>query len=301
MSRSNKDIPLRILIIGASESNRRRYSSYGVKANMDWAQELERRYAVSGYWPTFFMHQLESQIYNIPFPCHKELQQFGKGQYLYDRRFIYKWKHTEMWNIAMPGNIARLGLYHIKSHREILKKFSPDITIICIGSVDCLENSVTLPAINLTEIHKVSNLNSEDSLQFNYCQTPDEFYDILVEFSEIISWISQGRTVLHLDVIPGNMNSRLQKQRFAAFGSVVKMVSQKFDHKYITYPFLNEHLEDMNHWYRHDDGHPTDSMNAHIANTILDNITISPFTGHSSREYPVPTINVSDWTQEAAS
>lgn len=299
MSKCRKESPLRVLVMGGSESNRRRVPSLGVEANKAWAATLEQRNNVRGYWPTFFMHGIDARISGEPFPDHDALCAFGKGRYLYDRRFIYQWRHSELWNIATPANIARFGLYYLDAHREKLHSFAPDITILCLGSVDCLEMTLTRAAEDIAEIGEAANLAPGASLTFDFCRTAEDFRDVLTRIAELITWISGGGTVLHLDILAGRKQSRSYKKRVRAYSDVVRDISREFHFQHVTHPLMSGCPdEDRNIWYRQDDCHPTDALNEHLASWMLECIPDLPSPRRVTGTYPAPVVRVADWTEE---
>ena len=53
-------------------------------------------------------------------------------------------------------------------------------------------------------------------------------------------------------------------------------------------------------WLRKDDSHPTDLMNATLANVLLDYIPCLSSQNSNIKKDPVPIIKVSDWEEEVS-
>ncbi|WP_319581970.1 hypothetical protein [uncultured Pseudodesulfovibrio sp.] len=289
----------RILVVGASESNRRRPLSLGAEVNQSWAKRVEQRNDVCGYWPTFFMHALDARNCGSEPPDKDALRDFGTGRYLYDRSLIYEWDSALLWNVAMPANVARFGLYYLSVHRELFRVFSPDIIVLCLGSVDCLEFGGSRASEDILELGQVEGLVPGESLQFDYCSTAEEFYDVMHEVAETITWINQDAIVVHLDAVVSPRASRRIIERIRSFNEAARCISREFSFKHVSHPLLEKSAGDaLYHWLRRDDNHPTDAMNAELAKNILRHVPLGRPARFASRETPVPVLRVSDWTKE---
>ncbi len=300
MSMDNKALPLRILVMGASESNRRKPFSMGDEVNRKWAIELENRNQVKGYWPAFFMHGIDARACGMPFPEQRELSDFGTGRYLYDRRLIYKWRFAELWNLAMSANVARAGLLYLKKQKTIFREFSPDVTIVCLGGVDCLETVSKRVVRDFYESGCIDfdSSRQNDPVTIGFCKTPEEFLSVMKDVAMAVKWISRGGIVLFLDIIGRRQSRSLEKKR-QSFNMVIKEVCSAFSFVHVSFPFLTQAADTQNSdWFRPDDGHPTDNLNATLAKHLLSYIPHDLAHINKVQSYPVSAVNVFDWTEE---
>lgn len=290
---------LRVLVIGGSESNRRRVPSVGLEENTQWAEIVDTRNEVRGYWPAFLMHYLDARASGSELPEIDSLSGFGKGHYLYDRSSAYEWESAILWNVAMPATNAIFGLDFLIHHKERFRAFSPDIIVFCLGSVDCMEIDIERTAQDIQEPGPVSGLGDDMKMTYPHCVIAEEFRVVMENISKTVSWISNGARVCQLDIIGGALKSANYAQRVRAFSRVVQNNCLKFGFEFIRLPYLeNASGDEVFNWLHKVDNHPNDKMNEAIAVSILPFVPDSRhFTGPQN-EIPVPAIKVSSLGNE---
>jgi lysophospholipase L1-like esterase len=246
------------------------------------------------------LHALDAQASGDPFPSIESLRGFGRDQYLYDRRCIYRWQHASLWNIAAPATVASVGLYQLVAHRERLRAFSPDAIVVCLGSVDCLEVTVKRNYADLTEMGAVQNLESDAVVTFDSCRSAETYRKVLTEIAQELASIGGETPIVHLDILAAPGRSRSQHARILEFTEVVHEVSRAFGHHLVTYPFL-EGLKkgEASKWFRADDLHPTDEMNAKLAELVLEQLPVNRVHESDGDAFPVAVVDVTQWNEEA--
>lgn len=284
---------LRILVCGASESNRRRWPSIGPEANIDWARRLEARNDVCGYWPAFLMHYLDAAVRGEDFPGKDQMRKFGRGRYLYDRSLIYEWNSAMLWNIGMPGSNSRFHLAYLQLHKKILRQFAPDVIIYCIGSIDCAEIDTKRTVEDLSEFEKVKEYDPVENDTFVHCRTPEEYASAMDKISRLLNFISDGRAIISLDLIRLVMRSRIYNERVRSFSKILEKNCSDFGHYLVRYPYIDSATgEDIYKWLRKEDNHPSDVMNAAIARDILEYIPDCQAEDSADWKAPVPVAKV---------
>ncbi|PXF30950.1 hypothetical protein WH50_12575 [Pokkaliibacter plantistimulans] len=263
----------------------------GEQNNRLWAERLQNTYSVHGYWPAILMHYINARATGDELPTLEELQGFGKDMYMFDRSLIYRWSHADIWNIAMPANVAKAGLHYFEMHEQELVQYSPDVIILCLGSVDCLEHTPARTIQDFNEIKSNQYLDHSQSTTFDYCDTAEEFHEVLSKLSEKAAKINKNATIINIDILKApNISPRIV-EKINSFSSVIRDISRDHGQHFISLSDIFDRDDyDEKIWFM-SDRHPTELMNKHIAMKVLDCI---PFDRQYKKidNFPVKTLDI---------
>jgi hypothetical protein len=257
---------LRLLVIGASEANRRRSLGAPAAVQREWAAELARRYELPGMWPLRLMRLLERQL-DPRWRNSDEGAAWGIEN-IFQRGCSYRWKQTELWNIAAPQVSVGTASSLVGMHLQVLAEFAPHAVILCLGRTDLAEKNGKLAGIDVLETGAVANV-----VPWGFYEVPPqvEAVGFAQELGRIVRTLRVGlpesRLIL-MDLLPLAVRSRRQAERHATYNRAIGEIAAACGAQHEDYSFLP--AEGKFRWeeWLHADHHPNDLFNQAIADSL---------------------------------
>ncbi len=260
--------PFRVLIIGASESNRRRSAKASRDAHAEWTAMLRKRYEIQGMWPARFMWLIEQRFARESRETAPLSAQPWSQDYLFSRGRIYAWRSVELWNLASPRASVSLAKTVAHTLGDQLAAFAPDLIAICLGRTDLIERKGVMAGIDFLELGRVPRVHPHRVYEYQPQAKPERFEATLDELADILSHHCPDATQAYLGMLPMPALSRLQAERHAQFDRAIRRIAEARGALFVGYRCLNgEQGKELGRWL-HPDHHPNDRFNQAIAEEL---------------------------------
>ena len=261
----------RLLVIGASESNRRRTLDAPLPVHQEWARELAARYELPGMWPLRLMRALEEQLDPNWRPPAAESAVWG-AENLYQRSCSFIWNQAELWNIAAPRMSVAAAASMVAMHASAIAQYAPHAVILCLGRTDLVEQPGLLYGIDLLETGPIPEIAPWSVYRVPPRTEPEPFRKELGQVVRTLRRCVPGGRLILMDLLPMAALSRRQAERFTAFNKAIAAVAATTGAGREDYAFLPPPADfDWRLWL-HDDHHPNDRFNQAIATSLAERL-----------------------------
>ncbi|MAE71318.1 MAG: hypothetical protein CME06_12735 [Gemmatimonadetes bacterium] len=269
-SRAEGSEPFRVLVIGASESTRRRSVICSQAVHDEWAVTLRERYTAQGMWPLRFMWSLEQALSDEGANTRRLADRAWSQDYLFARGRVYAWRRSELWNLASPRASVALACNLARAHGEGLAAYSPDLIAICLGRTDLVEQKGLMAGIDFLELGSVPRVRPNLIYEYPPQVSAETFEATLAQLAQLLSHYCPGATQAYMGMLPMPALSRRQTERHTQFDRALRRVAEARGGLFVGYECLKGSGDpDPSEWL-HQDHHPNDRFNQAIAQELLE-------------------------------